>query len=74
MTLKGHLTENFEELVRTICGTLKLHELAISIKSSPVKSQQVFEFEERSKIMESVQNSHLLSNSLQKFALDLPGL
>ena len=72
--LKGNLSENFEELVRTVCGTLRLHELAIQIKSSPIKLQQAFEFEERSKIMDSIRNSHLLSSSLRKFTLELPGL
>ena len=37
LALRGRLARNFEELVRTVCGTLKLHELLIEIKYGPAQ-------------------------------------
>lgn len=46
LSVKGHINRNFEELVRTICGTLRLHELAIDIKYDKSMVKPSYEFEE----------------------------
>jgi hypothetical protein len=67
MAIEGQTGESLEELVRSVCGTLKLEHLSLRIIGKGPTSER------QAGLLDLLHQSSCLSQRLAKLELELPG-